>query len=84
MDSTELELMNRLQALADEAGPTDLGTCLITVIGALKNDRMGELSNVMLQFTIDTAEGLVKDDVVKREEFRAILRQSLMEAMGQE
>lgn len=81
MDSTELE--NQLQALADEAGSTDLGTCLITVIGAMKNDKLDELSTAMMEFTITTVGGLVKDDVAKREEFWAILRQSLMEAMEQ-
>ena len=82
MDSTELK--NRLQVLADEAGPTDLGTCLTTVLGALKNGKIEELSNIMLQFTIDTVGELVKGDPQGQEMFRKVLRDSLKEAMGLE
>ena len=82
MDSTELE--NRLQVLADEAGPTDLGTCLTTVLGALKNDKIEELSNVMLQFTIDTVGELVQGDAAREEMFQKVLQDSLKEAMGLE
>ncbi len=81
MDPTELT--SKLQELADEAGPTDLGTCLTTVLGALKNDKMEELSNVMLQFTIDTVGELMKGDPQGEEMFLKVLRDSLKEATAQ-
>lgn len=86
MDSTELE--NRLRALAYEAKDghidhIDVSTCLLTVAGALAAGKVDELSDVMVQFTVVTVGELVKDDVVKREQFKAILRDSLMESMEQ-
>ena len=83
MDSTELE--NRLRALAYEIRDShpDVGTCLITIVGAMVSGKIDKLSDAMVQFTITTVGDLVKDDVVRREQFKAILREKLINAMEQ-
>lgn len=80
MDSTEL--ITHLQTLANvvEDSHTDVSTCLITIIGALENERMEELSDVMVGFTIDTVGELVQGDAAGEERFLGILRDSLAEA----
>ncbi len=84
MDSTEL--ITHLQTLADvvDDSHTDVSTCLITIIGALENERMEELSDIMVGFTIDTVGELVQGDAAKTERFQEILRDALTQTSAME
>ena len=77
MDTTELIV--HLKTLADvvEDSHPDASTCLTTIIGALTHDKMDELSDVMVQFTVETVGELIKDNPRRLEIFQEILQENM-------